>query len=384
MVLKIIRWILGYIVFKIEPEDSQFFVNLVSKSKINIWDIKKINRILYAKINSKEYVDLSTLLERNDIELDIVEKIGLPFFYKEHKDRKGIILGFFLFFAILNFLSLFVWKINVIGNKILDSKAIVDCCKINGVSNGKLKKSIDAQVVAQNIMNQISEISWISINLDGCVANVQINERISKSEDEDKKISNIVSSCDAQIERMETFSGTPLVNPGDVVFENQLLVGAYCKNNDGSVKDIYAKANILAKVYEEVSEFEKFEQNLEIKKGNEKKIFILKIFGNSFKINFWEHPENNEKKEEYENNLNIFGLKIPISFVTEKYFKVKNAKIFLSKEEAIERAKKSAYEKLDLKKIDLIDCKESYQENSDGILFKIQFSYLKNIAKYAD
>ncbi|MBR0184365.1 MAG: sporulation protein YqfD, partial [Clostridia bacterium] len=55
MILKILRWLFGYIIFKTDAKNSRLFLNLIAKSKIKIWEINKINKILYAKVNSSEY-----------------------------------------------------------------------------------------------------------------------------------------------------------------------------------------------------------------------------------------------------------------------------------------------------------------------------------------
>ena len=167
MILKIIRWILGYIIFKTESKNSRLFLNLVSKSKIKIWEINKINKILYARVNSSEYNYLFILARQNNISLKIIQKKGLPFFYLKNKNRKGIIFGIILFFIIIKILSLFIWKINITGINNINKNKILEISKLNGIFEGNLKKNIDAQIAGQNIMNKIPEIAWISVNLEG-------------------------------------------------------------------------------------------------------------------------------------------------------------------------------------------------------------------------
>lgn len=382
MVLKIIRWFFGYVNFNIDQKKSRLFLNLVSKSKFYLWDINKFDDKLFAKITSSEYIKLNSLLKRNNIKLHIVEKIGFPFFYLKYKNRKGVIVGIILFFTILRILSLFIWKINIIGNEQIDIKLILESAKNNKICIGSIKKNIDAQSAGQNIMSDVSGISWISVNLDGCVANINIKDQVNKLEDNiDKNRGDIFSSCDAQIVRMETFSGTPLVHVGDIVLKNQLLVGAYEKTRDGNLKEVNATANILAKVIEEVSEFEKFDQILENPTGREKEIFKFNFFGKNLSLNFWQSHEDSWKKEIYENKLKIFGLEIPISFVTEKFVEVNKISKKISKDEAIENARKKAYEKIN-KEYEVLKCNESYVEREEGIIFKISFEHLKNISCY--
>lgn len=380
MVLKIIRWIFGYIYFEIDKKNSRLFINLVSKSRMNLWDIRQTDKSLFAKITSSDFRKLNFISKKNSIKIKIIDKIGLQYFYISHKNRKGIIIGIILFFISTHISSLFIWKINIIGNENIETNKILDCLKDNGVYVGALRKNIDADESEQKIMEQISNISWMSINLNGCIANVNIKQQIEKPENDSKLSGDIVSECDAQIARMETFSGTPLVHVGDVVFKNQLLVGSYYKSRDGSIHDIDAKANIMAKISGEISEFEKLKQNIETE-GKQKKIFYVNLFGKEIKLNFWKTSEDDWKKEYYENNFKIFSFELPIKFSTEKFTEVNKIEKVLSKEEAMENAKKRAYEKLN-KNLEIIDLKESFLELKDGIKFKINFKFLKNIGIY--
>lgn len=92
LILKIIRWLFGYIIFKTDAKNSRLFLNLVSKSKTKIWDINKINKILYAKVNSSEYNHLFFLTRQNNIKLQIIQRIGLAFFIQETKIEKASFL----------------------------------------------------------------------------------------------------------------------------------------------------------------------------------------------------------------------------------------------------------------------------------------------------
>ncbi len=383
MVLKIIRWMFGYVTFKVDSKRSNFFLNLSSKFNMHLWDISKIDKDLVAKINSSEFGILNNLSRRNNINLNIIRRTGLPFFYQKHEHRKGILVGATLFFSIIHVLSMFIWKINVIGNESIDTQKIVNVSRENGIFAGCLRKKIDAQIAGQNIMEEIPDISWISVNLDGCVANISIKEQVKKPEfEQNPEKCHIVAECDAQIFRMETFSGTPMVSAGDTVLKNQVLVGAFDKDIDGNLRDANAKANVWAKVSDTISESEKLEKTLDLETGNEKKIFKINLFGKSFSLNFWENPEDSWKKEIYEKKFKIFGFEIPLSFSTEKFIETKQTKVNITKDEAFELAKKRVYEKMSCKNLDIIEISESKLEKEDEIIFKIDFQYLKNIAKY--
>ena len=383
MILKIIRWIFGYVIFEINSKDIKNFLNLIKRLNVRIWDIDKINNVMSAKVNLVEYKNLSNIAKRNNIKLTMIGQIGCPLIYNTHKNRKGILLGIFLFFLTIHAFSFYIWKINVIGIENLNKQTVINKINENGILVGSLKKKINTQVVNQNLMAMIPDVSWVSVNIEGCIANVYLKEKIKTPDIENsQEAQDIKALCDAQIIRMETFSGTPLVKPGDAVIKDQILVSSHVIDSQNIISNVYANANVWGKIGCEITEKEDLKQIAKIKTGNKKEILKFFIFGKEFNINFWESIDKNWKKEKQLKTLNILGLELPIKYGKEKFYEWNEVKIKITKEEALESAKKRAYEKLNIEYNDneILEKFEDFTINEENVIFRLKIQCIKNIS----
>ena len=379
MILKIIRWMFGYIIFSIDNKDSRLFLNLASRSKLKLWDIEKINNILISKISSSEFNIASDILKSNNIKLNLIKKIGFPFFLVRNKNRKGIVLGIVILFSSLKVLSSYIWKINVRGINNIKIEELIDISKKNGIFIGANKRNIDSKISSQKIMSEINDISWMSINIEGSTANILIKEREKEPQIDNNTSKDIKAECDSRIVRMETFSGIPIVKPGDAVLKDQVLVTSTSVNENGSEKIIDAKANIWGEICEEFIDSEEMSQVKKIRTGNVKTILKFK----NFTLNFWNNIDDKyDEVEKYDNNINFLWFSIPTGFSTEKRFETKDVNIYLTKEEILSNLRNKINEKINSMNLEILNKEEEEIVEENKVSLKVKINYLKNIAVY--
>ncbi len=378
MILKIIRWILGYVSFSVEHQNAKIFLNLISRNKLKIWDINRVNNLMISKVLSSEFESILHLSRVNNIKINLIGKKGLSFFCFKHKNRKGILIGLFLLFISFKILSSHIWKIKISGDGEINYSQIMDASHENGIFIGARKKNIDSKVVNQKIMSSVHDISWISVNIQGCTANILVKNREKEPEFDDDTPCDIKSSCDARIVRMETFSGTPLVKNGDAVLEGQVLVSSLVVDSDGNENNVHASANVWGEVCEEFEDYEDLCQDITIRTGNVKNILKFK----DFTLNFWNVCDYSFESERYDNNINLFGFSIPTGFSTEKRFETKEVSIYLTEEEAISKIRSRVNKRIEERNLEVINKKEEKITKNNRIYLNSKIKYLKNISTY--
>ena len=379
MILKLIRWMFGYVIFSIDNKNSRLFLNLVSKSKLKLWDIENINNIMISKISLSDFDIILKLLKSNNVKLSLIKRIGLPYFLMRNKNRKGLLLGVLMFFTSLKILSNYVWKIDVQGIENINLDEIINISKENGVFIGANKKNIDSKITSQNIMSQMNDISWMSINIEGCTANILIKEREKEPNLDNNNSKYIRASCDARIVRMETFEGVPLVKAGDVVLKNQILVSSIFVDENGNEKITNAKANVWGEIYEEFVESDEISKVKKIRTGNVKTFLKFK----NFKLNFWNNIDDSYNDvETYDNNIKFLWFTIPTGFSTEKAFETKNVEIYQTKDEILSNLRNKLDEKIQSANLEVISKEEEEIVTENKISLKIKVNYLKNISEY--
>ncbi|MBP9989319.1 MAG: sporulation protein YqfD [Ruminococcus sp.] len=279
MIFKLIRIIFGVVSLKAENGFSERFINFCTSKGIPLWNISKNGSCIYADTTISGYKKIRTPARKSGMRVRITKKSGLPFFLHRHKDKSGLVAGFIIFFAGLIFLSGRVWTINITGNQPVNSQKIEEVFYDSGLKIGIRTKALDNKKIISDALGKLDEISWASINIRGCTANIEVRKSVTKP---DIKInptllSNIVAKKDGQIEIVEAYHGKQSVVEGQTVMKGSLLISGISQNK--SYVNTYSPAEgyVVAKTNLSVKSETKFSEYVLIPET--KKYYSPVIFG---------------------------------------------------------------------------------------------------------
>ncbi|MEG1551624.1 MAG: sporulation protein YqfD, partial [Oscillospiraceae bacterium] len=88
LIIKFLRYILGYVDFTAVGGFPERFINLCTNNKIPLWNLKNSKSIVYGTTTIKGYKAIRQSAKRSGVTLKIEKKHGLPFF--EHKNKKRV------------------------------------------------------------------------------------------------------------------------------------------------------------------------------------------------------------------------------------------------------------------------------------------------------
>ncbi|BED91819.1 MAG: sporulation protein YqfD [Candidatus Improbicoccus pseudotrichonymphae] len=380
MILKIIRWIFGYETFFVKSKDLVNFINVLNRNKIILWDILKIEETLYFKSDINQHFHILKIAKNTRSEIGICAKKGLPFVWKRYKKRFGIVIGILFFLIFINILSLFVWNIKINGLKNLEKTKINGALKEINIKPGVLRKSIDASLAKQLIMEKIPEISWISINIDGSIVDISIKEKENAPEIIDQKIfpNQIRASRNGQIEKLEVYQGKPIVKVGDSVTKGQILIDASEFSNNKSEGKVWAKT--IHQIREKINIL----KNVDVETDNFKNIYKLCFLNKNINLKFWEKIPENWGSNRNIKKFKIFNKELPFKLIKEHYFEKKQTQIKVSKEEAIEQCKRNIYHIInseEFKEIKIIDKNEKIIKQKNEEFLEMTLKCFENIAE---
>lgn len=181
------------------------------------------------------------------ISVEIVREGGIPAWVRHYRYRVGILIGFLLFCGILFCSGRVLWGIRIEGNERLSESEMIDQLSVCGLEIGCPLRELRGEVIENRMLILSDEISWISINMNGTVAHVEIREELPEPiEREDFAASNLVASRSGRIERLEDVRGNLAVGVGDVVAEGDLLVGGLYESEVGGLRYTRATGRVLA------------------------------------------------------------------------------------------------------------------------------------------
>ncbi|MDR2073939.1 MAG: sporulation protein YqfD [Oscillospiraceae bacterium] len=388
MILKLLRWIFGYMIFEVNGKNVVNFMNHASKNKINLWDIKKINDTLKFKAFSSEYKNISNIIRNNKFKINIFHKKGLPFIWAKYQHRKGVLLGFFIYLLILHTLSLYIWNINISGTKTLSKNEIISAVKEIGIYPGAIKRDIDSHTAKTSIMAKLPDIAWSAVNIQGCNANISIKEKDKTPEILTNTVPcNIKAAIDGQIERIETYNGTSVVNIGDAVVKGQILISGIKELGKNETKLERADGKVWAKTIRNFTEQVNLSQTVKIETGRTKNRYRLWLFGLEIPFYFRENADETYEKHIYYKILKLFKTDLPIRAYKEKYIQKCETQIILPYGEALKICQDQIEQRInseEFKDMKILE-KESKSHQEDGkAVLEIKLRCLENIALSED
>lgn len=257
MLIKLFRWLRGYLLIRMKGQSPERFINLCSNRYIYIWNLKNVEGDYECNIMVRDYLKLKPIAKKTGTIPYIKKRYGLPFFIHHYRGRKGFFAGILLFCIILYILSLYIWDINIQGGHSYTPEAMVKFLRSNQVYAGVQKKNIDCQEIEDLIRDTYSDIGWVSAEKKGTRLIIKITEtNIPPPAVTATEICHIVATKDCIINEIITRIGTPLVHKGSVVKKGDILVsGVVDIVGDNEIivnkKPVIADADIIGKTYYE-------------------------------------------------------------------------------------------------------------------------------------
>jgi similar to stage IV sporulation protein len=115
--------------------------------------------------------------------------------------------------------------------------------------------SLDTDTVERRVLTESDSVAWVSVNLRGCVAYVQIRPLLRPESARARQTTNLVAQCDGVIDSVRLIAGEAVVAPGELVRAGQLLVAGVRYSSAQGYTTVAAQGEVLARVEDTVNVF---------------------------------------------------------------------------------------------------------------------------------
>ncbi len=242
MLVRIFRWLFGYVEFSFTGGFAEKFINDCRDNNIYIKNIIKTDAGITARITPKAYLRLHRIALNCGGKVRIIKRKGLPFLLMPLRGRWGIFCGVLFAVMLVSYLSGFIWNITVIGESRLTDTQIVDYLAQNGFKVGARWAAADKENLEFKVLADFDEVAWISINKLGCLAQIEISETVDKPPIVGTDITNVNAKKDGVLVHITSLGGWQVAEDGEAVSSGDLLIsGVYESEVDG--KNHYAHAH---------------------------------------------------------------------------------------------------------------------------------------------
>ena len=333
--LKLLRFIVGYVEFSIKGGFAERFITLCANAGIKLWGFTYKNDEIIARIRRSAFKKLRKYRRMSHVKIKIVARRGLFEIMRRYKLRVGLVIGAAVFFALFFIMSRFIWTIDISGNRRLTSDEVLYTLERCGITEGMKKNGFDPNTAVSRLYLENSDIAWVALNVKGTTLYVELRERIYPPDMlPQKRPCNVVSAYTGQVLRMYIHDGKPEVHTGDAVIKGQLLVSGVIEDREGAVRYTHARASVIGAARIEKQVTIGYSQVKTVKSEDEKVRYEFGIL--SFKIPlYFSKPDLTYDRSESLKRLTVFGAEFPIWIRKITFREVTVSEYTLTEEQAL-------------------------------------------------
>lgn len=246
--INLLRYTKGYVKFTVSGGFRERFINLCNQRGIRLWNIVPEIDKIQACVSIKNFHLLRSIVRESGVKLQIIQKRGLPLFFKKHRYRSVLMAGIFFIIAFYIIMNRFIWFIDVEGTGMVSHEEIINVIGNYGVKIGAYSPAIDEIYAGRNAINAFNgRLLWVSVNIKGSRAVIEVRDYVDEHKDTTfGNPCNIVADFDGTLLSIETFNGDKEMLPGSAVKKGDLLISGVIQNRDMSASYLEARGKITA------------------------------------------------------------------------------------------------------------------------------------------
>ncbi|MBO5375148.1 MAG: sporulation protein YqfD, partial [Clostridia bacterium] len=339
-------------------------------------------------ISPKNKLKYESLFQKNGIVAKFSKSKGLIPFLRKYEKRYGIFLGALFLLLSVYASSLFVWRIDIEGNKNVPDEEIILQLENAGFSLGKFIPNVNYDTIHNKFLLASDNISWVSINISGNVATVHVRERQKDSLSNKTTYSNVIAKYDAQIALVQLYNGKKVVSIGDVVKKGDLLITGVLNSQSQGVRYAHADGVIMAYVNKPIFIKMPLKTTEKVYTGKVYEKKSVKIFSKpiNFLLKYRNYSEFCDKIERKE-KLCLFGaIELPIEITTTYFKEYETVEVTHTYSQTVDLAFSKLRAEMDIqtKDAELISKKLKTYYDSEAFYIECNLYCLENIASVVE
>ncbi len=344
--IKLLDYIFGTCQFCVKKQNAERALNLLHKNMIYVKKMPKSDGEYFSFVLALSKADkVGCLLDKSGIKVYSIKRKGLPSLVLKYRKRYGLFIGALIFCFILWFSKFIVWEIDFSGNENISDSVVEKQLSEVGFGVGSYIPSIDFYTLGNEFIMASDDFSFISVNMDGTKAHVELRERKKKQEKIEYKASNIVAKYSGVIENMTVYSGQTVVEKESVVKEGDLLVSGFLEKQNG-FDIVRSTGSVYAYVTRDFVSEIPFEKTVKEYNDTTQKRIELQFFGKSFKIysNIDGSIKNYDETVDRERVVLFDRIKLPLVLTTTIHREYETKTVTIDEQTARKYAEKEMTE----------------------------------------
>jgi similar to stage IV sporulation protein len=379
-------FLVGYRVCRTTSESLARVIDVCRALDISFREVELVDGYADFIIPFWLFGKLKRKLESENVELSLVSSHGIPGLLLRYRHRYGFTVAVVISVLLVILSGQVIWDVRIDGERRLTEQEVREVLRECGLERGTLISSIDAGVLENRVMIFSDDIAWISVNVIGTVAEVEIRElEFTERDEEIGNASNIVASHCGKIVGFENISGSIVVEIGEEVAEGQLLISGIYGDEENGFRYTNPKGRVLAEVERSFEiEVPRVETKKSYKEGVKCEKYLI-FFKKRIKFfsNYRNLPPTCDKIDIEEFLLAPSGKELPIGIFETRYLEYE----YVSEVRDDETLSRIAKQRLDavilseLADAEILRKNIEYELYEDKIVLRCKIKCIVDIAK---
>ena len=287
MYKRVANYLRGNVQCRVESPCPERVLNLCALRRIPFWDLQWESELsFFLRLPARALSDLREVAEQTGAAVRLCEKQGAPFLLRRFRRRYALLAGVVLFWLLLFGGNLFIWGFEVTGNQTVPTETILRELEAYGIAVGTSGFSIDQEDMRNHVLLELPDVSWLAVNVRGCVAHVQVVERQRPPEMiRDEDVCNVVAVRSGLVTKVQALDGQAQVAVGSTVTEGQLLISGVVDSPRGGVRLLHGLGEVWARTWHELSVLVPMQEEQRTGEGSFRRYFAVDI--GKQRINFF-------------------------------------------------------------------------------------------------
>lgn len=237
--------------FVVEGLNIERFIRCAAEKGISLTGLQRTgSRVLRASAPENLFPALEQAAEEGGWQFKRGDRIGAGRAL-DTAIRRWPLIAVFVLAALLLFVSTrFMWAIEVIDAGVY-SADVREVLEGMGIEPPMLRKRVDPELVQSALEWRYPQVAWIECGWRGTTLVIRMVEGNLVSEEEEAlQGTDIVACRSGVVVSVVTASGTPVVAPGDVVQEGQVLIKGEERTSGDETRSVAADGQVMARVWD--------------------------------------------------------------------------------------------------------------------------------------
>lgn len=322
MLNQIVNRLQGQVRIRVETPFPERVLNLCGARNLAFWDMEWESETAFTcRLNRRDYYALRRAVKQLDCRLTVVRKEGVPFFLGRFRRPHALLAGLTLCAHCCSSAPSSSGTSRWRGTSGSQTRRSCGRCQRQGVGIGTFGISLDTEDIRNHVLLEIPELLWITVNVSGCRAYVEVRERVEAPEPVDEREpTNVVARRDGLILDIQAMDGVRCVLPGTSVEAGELLISGVEDTETVGARVLTGMGKVEARTWYTLSTVMPLTVAEKQYTGEEKQGYSL-VFGTN-RVKFFLNSSigtGNYDKITERTQWSLFGLPLPVTFVKETF-----------------------------------------------------------------